>query len=327
MLTANLWVQAGLVNGAVGTVVAICYNESDGSPPSLPQAVTVQFDSYTGPTLSDGTVPITPLRRTWLSTNLQCSRLQLPLKLAWAITIHKAQGMTLDKVVVDVGKKEFSAGLTFVACSRVRHLKDLLFVPPFPFQRVANLANSQRHKERLQEDERLQRLSERSLSKNLFLFKHKVHVKESSESFKVAAEAEMEGQKPNIPVAQAGDNQCSSEPALIGNSQDVDKGFAESPKVPSSEAKLDGNYSDLFITGVDSDIYQFKYHPVGENWQHRVCQRLGLNYCGPNGVTPGGPEVRLTSPTAFKSIRGDGNCMFRSFSFIITGCTCLYAEL
>ena len=37
MLTANLWVQAGPVNGAMCTVVAICYNESDGSPPSFPK--------------------------------------------------------------------------------------------------------------------------------------------------------------------------------------------------------------------------------------------------------------------------------------------------
>ncbi len=69
--------------------------------------------------------------------------------MAWAVTIHKSQGMTLDKVVIDVGKKEFSAGLTFVACSRVRHVKDLLFNPPFAFQRVVHLASSRRHKERL----------------------------------------------------------------------------------------------------------------------------------------------------------------------------------
>ena len=90
---------------------------------------------------------------------------------------------------------------------------------------------------------------------------------------------------------------------------------------------MDGNDSDLFITGVDSDIYQFKYHPVGENWQQRVCQRLVLNYCGPNGVTPGGPEVWLTFPAAFKSICGDGNCMFHSFSFIITGSEEQHIEL
>ena len=151
MLTANLWVDKGLVNGAMGTVVAICYR-SGQSPPNLPIAVTVRFDSYRGPTLSDGTIPITPLRRTWSTSGGSCSRLQLPLKLAWAVTIHKAQDLI---VVINIGKKEFSAGLTFVACSRVRRLKDLLFDPPFPFQRVANLANSQRLQERLLEDTKL----------------------------------------------------------------------------------------------------------------------------------------------------------------------------
>ena len=48
MLTANLWVDMGLVNGEVGTVAAICY-DSGGAPPHLPVAVMVQFDSYQGP--------------------------------------------------------------------------------------------------------------------------------------------------------------------------------------------------------------------------------------------------------------------------------------
>ena len=77
MLTSNLWVDMGLVNGAMGTVVAICYRNGE-SPPNLPIAVTVRFDSYRGPTLSDGTVPITPLRRTWSASGGSCSRLQLP---------------------------------------------------------------------------------------------------------------------------------------------------------------------------------------------------------------------------------------------------------
>ena len=104
MLSSNLWVDMGLVNGAMGTIKAICYG-NDGSPPNLPVAVTVTFDSYSGPTLIDGTVPITPLRRSWFTSATQCSHLQLPLKLAWAVTAHKSQGLTLDKVVVDIGKK------------------------------------------------------------------------------------------------------------------------------------------------------------------------------------------------------------------------------
>lgn len=64
MLIANLWVEAGLVNGTLGTVVSICYQS--GAPPDLSLAVMVRFDSYSGPTLPDQTVPIAPLKRTWL---------------------------------------------------------------------------------------------------------------------------------------------------------------------------------------------------------------------------------------------------------------------
>jgi len=63
----------GLVNGAMGSVQAICF--VSGAPPDLPVAVTVLFDNYLGPTLLDGTVPITPLRSSWSAADIQCSRL------------------------------------------------------------------------------------------------------------------------------------------------------------------------------------------------------------------------------------------------------------
>ena len=85
---------------------------------------------------------------------LNCSRLQIPLKLAWAITIHKAQGLNLDKVVIDIGK-EFSADLMFVACSRVRHLSDIKFHPSFAYQCVTSLSKSMRLTERKFEYARL----------------------------------------------------------------------------------------------------------------------------------------------------------------------------
>ena len=157
MLSSNLWVEMGLVNGAIGMIQAICYSEGT-APPDLPVAVTVLFDSYSGPTLSDGTVPISPIRHSWSTSGSHCSRLQLPLKLAWTVTIHKAQGLTLDEVSIDIGKKEFSAGLTFVALSRVRHITDLLLNPPFPFQRLKNLGKGRRTQERKNEEIRLHSL-------------------------------------------------------------------------------------------------------------------------------------------------------------------------
>ena len=57
-------------------------------------------------------------------------------------------------MVIDIGKREFSSGLTSVTCSRVRQLQDLLFVPAVSFQTLASLANSQRLAQR-KADQRL----------------------------------------------------------------------------------------------------------------------------------------------------------------------------
>ena len=53
---------------------------------------------------------------------------QFPLILGYAMTIHKAQGKTLNKVVIDISRGAFAHGQTYVALSRTRSAKDIHIV-------------------------------------------------------------------------------------------------------------------------------------------------------------------------------------------------------
>ena len=56
--------------------------------------------------------------------------MQYPLKPAWALTIHKSQGLTFNNVIIDIGKGAFAAGQTYVALSRCRSLEGITLLNP-----------------------------------------------------------------------------------------------------------------------------------------------------------------------------------------------------
>lgn len=104
MCIANLDLGLGIANGTTGIVV-------DFTPEKLP---IVQFDKH----------KIVIGKKEWKSENVPgISVFQIPLILAWGITIHKAQGLTLDKAIVDIGKDLFEAGQMYVALSRIKSLE------------------------------------------------------------------------------------------------------------------------------------------------------------------------------------------------------------
>ncbi|XP_061488612.1 ATP-dependent DNA helicase PIF1 isoform X3 [Rhineura floridana] len=110
MLTKNLDVSRGLVNGARGVVIGF---ETEGK--GLPK---VRFLC--------GATNVVGLERWVLKgpAGTYVSRQQLPLKLAWAISIHKSQGMSLDCVEISLARV-FEFGQAYVALSRARGLAGL----------------------------------------------------------------------------------------------------------------------------------------------------------------------------------------------------------
>ena len=162
----NLCTILGLCNGATGVVIDIVF-ETNTQPPDLPIAVIVKFKDYTGPSFcsdNNACVPICPITVRTEVLGKQYERQQLPLCLAWAITDHKSQGLTLELAWIDLGKSERVAGLSYVAISRVRNLSNCV-IEPMSFERLQSIRKSTNFLYRIEEEQRLRNLAQLTLHK------------------------------------------------------------------------------------------------------------------------------------------------------------------
>ena len=165
MLTMNLWSSVGLCNGATGTVAHIIY-QNNHQPPDLPIAVIVEFENYRGPVFNENQplcIPVYPITVISHTKTGFHERTQLPLRLAWALTIHKSQGLTLPKAWTDIGKSEGTAGVSYVAISRVKSVESCV-VEPMTYERLTSLKSSANLQYRLEEENRLDQLGQATSS-------------------------------------------------------------------------------------------------------------------------------------------------------------------
>lgn len=127
--------QKGIFNGTVGDVVGF----EDYNNPAMPSwsarsIPIVCFVNVHDKAITTAVLPMILKLESVHRRGHYAERFQVPLMLAWAVTVHRVQGLSLDRAVVDLGRS-FAPGMVYVALSRVRSMSGV-FVHSFDSSKV-----------------------------------------------------------------------------------------------------------------------------------------------------------------------------------------------
>jgi ATP-dependent DNA helicase PIF1 len=179
VITSNVWKKYGITNGSSGIIMDIVYKDTTNGLPEQPDILIIKLDRYSGPQAFSQ-----PHRRNWVPFDAESAfnprsnstRKQFPIRLSYAITVHKAQGETLSKGVIDFGVSEKSLGSSYVQLTRFKKFSQFCILP-FSFDRITKvIKNSLSLKPRMIEEDRLDKLSLKTFNDCQHLLPHNYNI-------------------------------------------------------------------------------------------------------------------------------------------------------
>ena len=197
--------------------------------------------------------------------NFYVYRKQYPLILAYAETIHKCQGLSLNCAIIDLSDEVFGAGMAYVALSRVRSLSGL-YLSAFDPKSIIVSPTCLKEVNRLRE----------TFRNDLPLYNIPLKASAMGTKRKLTGATHHDGPK---------QKRSKQDPHTLSNTLKRKRPCTTEDQKPAKRMCCGGEGSPR-----QSEVNPLKFHPVNEQWQRSVCAIMGLQYNGKNRLRSGGPK-------------------------------------